>query len=108
VAQYYVYIMTNRSGTLYVGVTNDLVRRLHEHREGKHPGFTARYKVNELVFYETTANVAAAIAREKEIKGWRRAKKLALIASLNPHWEDLSEGWFEAGDSSPSPRSGSG
>jgi putative endonuclease len=75
---------------LYTGVTNDLVRRIHEHREKAIPGFTNRYNLNKLVFFESTADVYAAIAREKEIKGWRREKKNALVATMNPDWHDLA------------------
>ncbi|MBZ5588734.1 MAG: GIY-YIG nuclease family protein [Acidobacteriia bacterium] len=82
--------MSSRSRTLYTGVTNDLERRVNEHRLGQIPGFTARYRVTRLVYYETTPNVSAAIAREKQIKAWRREKKVALIETANPQWEDLS------------------
>ena len=89
---YFVYIMTNRARTLYTGVTNDLRRRVHEHRRKLVPAFTKRYEIDLLVYYEVTADVRSAIAREKQIKGWRREKKLALIASMNPGWEDLGAG----------------
>ena len=91
--QYYVYIMTNRSGTLYIGVTNDLARRAHEHKNKLIPGFTAKYNITKLVYFETTTDVRTAIAREKQIKGWLRAKKIALIESVNPNWDDLSADW---------------
>jgi len=94
--QYYVYIMTNRSKTLYTGVTNDLMRRVYEHKNKLIKGFTRKYNIRKLVYYETTDAIQAAIAREKQIKGWLRRKKIALIESVNPQWEDLSEGWFEA------------
>jgi putative endonuclease len=81
--QYYVYILTNRRGTLYTGVTNDLERRLTEHRAGK-CGFTARYRIGKLIYFETTDDVWAAIGREKQIKGWLREKKFALIRTLKP------------------------
>ncbi|MDD2522497.1 MAG: GIY-YIG nuclease family protein [Anaerolineaceae bacterium] len=88
---YYVYMVTGwNNKVLYTGVTNDLVRRIHEHREKAIPGFTNRYNLNRLVFFESTADVYAAIAREKEIKGWRREKKNALIATMNPDWHDLA------------------
>jgi putative endonuclease len=90
--QYCVYIMTNRARTLYTGVTNDLRRRVHEHREKLVPGFTKRYDIDRLVYYEVTADVRSAIAREKQIKGWRREKKLSLIESMNPGWENLGDG----------------
>ena len=92
--QYYVYIMTNRSGTLYVGITNDLERRVCEHKHKRIPGFTGRYNICRLVYYESGPDVRAAIAREKQINRWRREKKVALIESANRNWRDLSEGWF--------------
>ena len=91
--QYYVYIMTNRSDTLYTGVTNNLERRVYEHKHGVVEGFTKKYTLVTLVYYETTGDVRSAIAREKQIKGWLRSKKIALIESTNPQWRDLSEGW---------------
>ena len=91
---YYVYIMTNRSRTLYLGVTNDLHRRVFEHKKSLIVGFTRKYKVNHLVYYEETADVITAISREKQLKGWVRTRKIALIESINPEWEDLSDGWF--------------
>ncbi len=91
--QYYVYILTNRSRTLYVGVTSNLEKRALEHKQKLIPGFTAKYNIDRLVYYETTSDIRGAIAREKQIKGWRRAKKIALIETMNPQWEDLSEGW---------------
>ena len=93
--QYYVYIMTNKSRTLYTGVTNNVLRRVYEHKQKLIPGFTQKYNITKLVFYEDTSDVTAAIEREKQIKGWLRSKKIALIESMNPHWEDLSQGWFE-------------
>jgi len=104
VTDYYVYIMTNNSGTLYAGVTNNLERRVYEHKQGV-SGFTKRYKLTRLVHYESTPDVRAAIQREKEIKGWIRSKKIALIASTNPYWRDLSELWVAEGRG-PSLRSG--
>jgi putative endonuclease len=103
-SQYFVHIMTNRSRTLHTGVTNDLVRRVVEHKEKRVPGFTARYQITKLVYFETTDDVRAAIHREKQLKGWLRAKKIALIESTNPEWRDLSSEWLRAGD--PSLRSG--
>jgi putative endonuclease len=96
--QYYVYILSNASRTLYIGMTNDLVRRVHEHREKAKPGFAARYNVTELVYYEVAAHPQVAIAREKELKGWRRARKLALVEEMNPTWRDLAEdeGFFSS------------
>jgi putative endonuclease len=91
---YYTYIMTNRSGTLYVGVTNNLEARVLQHKEGVNDGFTKRYSIDRLVYYEHTNDVTAAIAREKQIKGWLRSKKVALINAENPEWRDLSEDWY--------------
>ena len=93
--QYYVYIMTNSSRTLYTGVTDDLVRRVYEHKNKLVEGFTQKYNITRLVYYEITSDVQAAIQREKQIKGWLRKKKIALIEAANPEWEDLSEGWYE-------------
>jgi putative endonuclease len=98
--QFYVYILASRSRTLYVGVTNDLRRRLWEHREGIASAFTSRYKVFRLVWFQATPDVRAAISWEKRIKGWRRSKKIALIEATNPTWEDLGAKWFGGGDSS--------
>ena len=91
---YFVYIMTNRSGTLYTGLTSDLERRVYQHKHKLIPGFTSRYRINKLIFYEMTSNVEAAIAREKQIKGWLRKKKLALVATINAEWRDLSDDWM--------------
>ena len=88
---YYVYILTNRSGTLYVGITNDLERRVLEHRNLLIEGFTKQFNVTRLIYFEECGEVMDAIAREKQIKGWRRSKKLALIAQLNPTWQDLGD-----------------
>jgi putative endonuclease len=88
---FFVYIATNASRTLYTGVTNDLRRRMFQHREGTVPGFTARYRIRRLVYFETTSDVRAAIAREKQIKGWLRKKKIALVESVNPGWDDLTK-----------------
>jgi putative endonuclease len=90
VSQYYVYIMASRSGVLYAGVTNDISRRVGEHKEGQIPGFTKRYRVNRLVYYESFQDVNAAIAREKQIKSWRREKKGKLIEATNRDWNDLA------------------
>lgn len=86
---YYVYIMASSSGTLYIGVTNNLKRRVAEHKAGKVKGFAQEYACNKLVYYEHYGSAYAAIAREKEIKKWRRKKKQDLIKTLNPHWQDL-------------------
>ena len=96
--EYYVYIMTNNSGTLYVGVTNDLERRAREHNDGAIPAFTKRYKMTRLVYFEHTSDIRDAIAREKQVKGWVRRKKIALIASQNPYWRDLSESFDLEGE----------
>lgn len=91
--QYYVYIMTNKSKTLYTGVTNNLNRRVYEHKNKLLPGFTAKYNITKLVYYEIFNDINQAISREKQIKGWLRQKKIDLIESLNSEWNDLSEGW---------------
>jgi putative endonuclease len=91
---YYVYIMSNRTHTLYIGVTNDLYRRLEEHRAGTSGGFTSKYKLRRLVYFEHTNEIGAAIAREKQLKNWRREKKIALIERMNPSWSDLSRQLF--------------
>ena len=100
--QYWVYILANRSRIPYTGVTNNLYVRLAQHREGKH-GFTAKYRITRLVYFETTNDVLAAISREKQIKAWTRAKRVALIESVNPTWDDLCPPEKEA---DPSLRSG--
>jgi putative endonuclease len=87
---YFVYLMASgRNGTLYVGVTNNLVRRVHEHKTGLLKGFTDRYRVHDLVWFESTTSVVAAIQKEKQIKNWRRDWKVALIVKANPDWQDL-------------------
>ena len=90
---YWVYIMASKSRTLYTGVINNLERRVVQHRGKLFPGFTARYNINRLVYFEASGDVVVAIAREKQIKSWGRMKKIALIESLNRDWKDLSEGW---------------
>ena len=87
---YYVYVMSNRTHVLYIGVTNDINRRVAEHQEGRIAGFTHKYHLTRLVYFESFENVSDAIAREKQLKGWRRAKKIELIEALNPKWSDLS------------------
>ena len=95
--QYYVYILTNRKqGVLYTGVTNNLERRIYEHKNKLVSGFASKYNLTKLVYFEGTTEIDAAIAREKKIKGWLRKKKIALIESKNPDWEDLSKKWFTA------------
>jgi putative endonuclease len=88
--EYYVYIMTSRSGVLYTGVTSNVLRRVQEHKAKKTGGFTARYNINRLVYCESTDNIESAIVREKQIKGWRRDRKIELIESINPEWNDIS------------------
>ncbi len=88
--QFYVYIMTNKSRTLYTGVTNDLAWHVYQHKNKLVEGFTMKYNITQLVYYEVMDSIRDAIAREKQIKGWLRAKKIALIESVNPEWKDLS------------------
>jgi putative endonuclease len=100
---FYVYITAGKYRTLYTGMTNDLERRVYEHKHKLAPGFTSKYNIDRLVYMETFGNARDAIRREKQIKGWLRAKKVALIVSGNPAWRDLSKGWFgkeQCGDSS--------
>lgn len=91
---YYVYMLASKTRRLYVGVTNDLERRVWQHRTKALEGFTSRYNIDRLVWYESTGEVLAAIEREKEIKAWRREKKVRLIESENPGWTDLARDWF--------------
>ncbi len=92
---YYVYIITTQNNkVMYVGVTNDLARRISEHKNKLIDGFTKKYNVNKLVYYEHTTDVYSAIEREKQIKGWRRNKKNELVETMNPEWKDLSEELF--------------
>ncbi len=97
---YYVYIMTNRSHTLYTGVTNNLLRRVSEHKSKRIEGFKKKYNIVQLVWFEEFPTMREAIEAEKRIKGWLRRKKISLIESRNPKWADLAEEWFR--DSSPS------
>ena len=91
--QYYVYILASkRNGTLYIGVTSDLIKRVYEHKNKLIPGFTSRYDVNILVYFETFGDIEIAIRREKQLKKWNRKWKLALIEKENPKWDDLYEG----------------
>lgn len=93
--QYFVYILTNwNNKVMYIGVTNDLARRMYEHKNKLAEGFTKRYNVNKLVYFETTRDVRAAIEREKQLKGWIRKRKDALVESENPEWKDLSDEFF--------------
>ena len=91
---FYTYILTNwNHRVMYVGITNQLERRLYEHQHELNDGFTKKYHVHQLVYFETTEDVKAAIAREKQIKGWTRARKNALVEQMNPEWKDLAETW---------------
>jgi len=82
-----------KNGTIYTGVTNNITRRVNEHKRELTPGFTSKYGLNRLVYFEELNDIRMAIAREKQIKGWLRRKEIALIESMNPNWYDLSEGW---------------
>ncbi len=92
---YFTYIMASRSHTLYIGVTGYLEKRVFEHKWREHEGFTARYNCDRLVWFEAHQDVQRAIAREKQSKGWSRAKKIALIEKTNPAWVDLARNWFD-------------
>ena len=92
---YYVYIMSSKTGTLYVGITSDIKKRIYEHKNHLIPGFTDKYNVGRLVYIETFGDTMSAIAREKQIKRWRREKKVLLIDSTNPRWADLAADWYE-------------
>ncbi len=91
---YFTYIVASRSLTLYVGMTGNLEKRVFEHKRKLHEGFSATYNCDRLVWFERFVGVGNAIAREKQLKGWSRAKKIALITKMNPTWIDLSESWF--------------
>lgn len=93
--QYYVYILSNVTGMLYTGVTNDLVRRVYQHKTKALRGFTAKYNLKRLVYFESTDDISSAIAREKQIKGWIRKRKVDLISTMNPDWQDLSADWMD-------------
>jgi putative endonuclease len=92
--EYYVYILANEGRMLYTGVTNDLMRRIYEHKNHLVEGYTKKYKISKLIYYEQTNDIYEAITREKQIKGWLRKKKIKLIESINPEWDDLSKNWF--------------
>ncbi|MGH7529015.1 MAG: GIY-YIG nuclease family protein [Gemmatimonadales bacterium] len=98
---YFVYIMASRSRVLYTGVTSDVARRVDEHKRGVTRGFTSRYRVTRLVYVEEYGDIRDAIAREKEIKGWLRSRKIKLVEERNPTWEDLTKYWFRIQDPSP-------
>jgi putative endonuclease len=91
--EYFVYIMCSRSGTLYIGMTNSIYRRALQHKRGEIEGFASKYHCTRLVYYEGFDDVRNAIDREKQLKGWTRAKKIALIESKNPRWEDWADKW---------------
>ncbi len=95
---YHVYILASLSGTLYVGITNDLRKRVWQHKHHTFAGFTADYDVDRLLYWERYQSVQRALAREKQVKGWSRRKKVALFAKSNPAWKDLSRDWFRDGD----------
>ncbi|MGA9963738.1 MAG: GIY-YIG nuclease family protein [Terriglobales bacterium] len=95
---YYVYIMASRSLNLYTGVTNSIYHRALQHKSGEIDGFTKKYNINRLVYYETFEHIGNAIAREKQVKAWTRAKRLALIKPINPTWQDLAEDWGAKGE----------
>jgi putative endonuclease len=101
--EYFVYIVCSLSGTLYIGMTNSIYRRALQHKRGEIEGFSSKYHCDRLVYYESFDDVHKSIAREKQLKGWIRAKKIALIESKNPRWEDMAEKWgaemFFAGES---------
>ncbi len=92
---YFVYIMSSQRRVLYVGITSKLEQRVFQHKQHSFGGFTANYNVTNLVYYESFDEVQKAIGREKEIKGWRREKKIALVESANPKWRNLSYGWYQ-------------
>jgi putative endonuclease len=92
--RYFVYILGSKTKRLYIGVTNDLERRVSQHKRREVEGFTSRYNIDRLVFYEETNNVWAALNREKQLKGWVRVRKLELVRDMNPEWRDLAAEWF--------------
>jgi putative endonuclease len=91
--KYWVYIVASLHGTLYIGITNNLERRMREHKSGEFEGFASKYHCNRLVYWESFDDVQRAIGREKQLKRWRREKKAALIELMNPRWQDLAEKW---------------
>lgn len=97
--QYFIYIMTNGAGTLFVGMTNDLMLRIHQHKEKLVEGFTRKNSITMLVYYEATNDIVAAMSREKQLKRWSNRQKIVLVESTNPQWSDLSADWYEAKES---------
>jgi len=91
--KFWVYIVSSISGTLYIGMTNDLEHRMRQHKSFEIEGFASKYKCTRLVYWESFDNVLKAISREKQLKGWRRSKKISLIEKINPRWQDLAEKW---------------
>ncbi len=93
---YFIYILTNElNNVIYTGITNDITRRIFEHKNKLVKGFTSRYNIDKLVYYEETSSINSALEREKQIKGWLKKKKITLIESNNPLWKDLSDGFFQ-------------
>lgn len=92
---YYIYIMASKSGTLYIGMTNDIKKRVYQHKNHLIPGFTDKHNISILLYVETMSDSLSAVKREKQLKKWRREKKINLIDSQNPGWKDLSENWYE-------------
>ncbi len=103
-SDYYVYMVASRSRTLYIGVSGNLHKRVFEHKRKRFEGFSSAYECHRLVWFEGFVYVGSAIAREKQLKGWKRAKKIALIEKSNPTWEDLSEPWYTKQQLVPSSR----
>jgi len=99
--RFYTYFLGSISGTLYIGMTNNLEKRVWQHKHHEFPGFTSKYGVDRLLYFESFDDVRNAINRENQLKGWTRAKKIALLESANPKWEDLSREWYES-DRGPS------
>ena len=93
----YVYMMANAGRMIYIGVTSDLEKRVWQHKYKEHPGFTQKYNLSRLVYYEEFGDIRPAIQREKQLKGWLRSRKVALIRKLNPEWRDLAEDWIRKG-----------
>jgi putative endonuclease len=93
--EYFVYMMTKVSGMLYIGMTNNITRRVHEHKTKVNESFTSKYNLTKLVYFESHRYVNDAIAREKQLKGWLRARKVALVNEMNPEWKDLAADWYE-------------